>query len=161
MYVPTPVTVTTPSVSHAAGTEPGVIKQVTVALSPTPDDARPLVPVKVVNATVPPGITDFDSGVATGAAGKATVGVIVALVPWPVVSATTYFTGVATPAKVGNGLNVTVPFAFTVYVPSFGTVNDVNVHEAFAVVVVAHNFRLAGTKVAGLVAESFVKGEIN
>ena len=70
--------------------------------------------IKVVNATVPPGITDFDSGVATGAAGKATVGVIVALVSWPVVSATTYFTGVATPAKVGNGLNVTVPFAFTV-----------------------------------------------
>ena len=159
MYAPTPLTSTTPSVSHVA--EPGVIKHVTVALSPTPDDARPLAPVKVVNATVPPGITDFDSGVATGAAGKATVGVIVALVPWPVVSATTYFTGVATPAKVGNGLNVTVPFAFTVYVPSFGTVNDVNVHEAFAVVVVAHNLRLDATKVAGLVAESFVKGEIN
>jgi hypothetical protein len=159
VYVPTPATVTTPSVSHVV--VPGVNRQVTLVFKPTPDDARPLAPVKVVNATVPPGITDLVSGVATGTAGSPTVGVIVALVTWPVVSATTYFTGVATPAKVGNGLNVTVPFAFTVYVPSFGTVNDVNVHEAFAVVVVAHNFRLAGTKVAGLVAESFVKGEIN
>ena len=77
MYVPTPVTVTTPSVSHVE--VPGVNKQVTVALSPTPDDARPLVPVKVVNATVPPGITDLVSGVATGAAGAITVGVIEAL----------------------------------------------------------------------------------
>ena len=114
VYVPTPFTVTTPSASHAAGDEPGVIKQVTVALSPTPDDARPFVPVKVVNATVPPGITDLVSGVATGAAGSPTVGVIVALVTWPVVSETTYFTGVATPAKVGNGLNVTVPSGMTV-----------------------------------------------
>ena len=98
---------------------------------------------------------------AIGTRGALTVGVIVALVTWPVESATTYFTGVATPAKVGNGLNVTVPSGLTVYVPSFGTVNDVNVHEAFAVVVVAHNLRLDATKVAGLVAESFVKGEIN
>jgi hypothetical protein len=42
--------------------------------------ARPEVPVKVVNATVPPGITDFVSGVATGGAGSATVTVIVAFV---------------------------------------------------------------------------------
>jgi hypothetical protein len=62
---------------------------------------------------------------------------------------------------VGNGLNVTVPFALTVYVPSFGTVNDVNVHEVFAVDVVAHNLRLEGTRLAGEVAESFVNGEIN
>ena len=109
---------------------------------------------------MPPGITDLVSGVATGAAGRPTVGVIVALVTWPVVSATTYFTGVATPAKVGNGLNVTVPSGLTVYVPSFGTVNDVKVHEVFAVDVVAHNLRLDITNVAGLVAVSLVNGEI-
>ena len=80
VYVPTPVTVTTPSVSHVVGDEPGVIKHVTVAFSPTPDDARPFVPVKVVNAIVPPGITDLVSGVATGPVGGSTVGVIVALV---------------------------------------------------------------------------------
>jgi len=97
---------------------------------------------------------------AIGTRGALTVGVIVALVTWPVVSATTYFTGVATPAKVGNGSNVTVPFELTVYVPSFGTVNDVNVHEVFAVDVVAHNFRLEVTNDAGLVAESFANGEI-
>ena len=60
----------------------------------------------------------------------------------------------------GNGLNVTVPFGLTVYVPSFGMVNDVNVHEVFAVDVVAHNLRLDITKVAGLVVESFVNSEI-
>jgi hypothetical protein len=137
-----------------------VIKHVTVAFSPTPDDARPFVPVKVVNAIVPPGITDLVSGVATGPVGGSTVGVIVALVTWPVVSATTYFTGVATPANVGNGLNVTVPFGLTVYVPSPGTVNEVAVHETFAVDVVAHNLRLDITKVAGEVAVSLVRGEI-
>ena len=61
----------------------------TEALSPTPDDARPLVPVKVVNATVPPGITVFNSGFATGAVGAATVGVMEALSTRPVVSETT------------------------------------------------------------------------
>ena len=75
--MPTPATVTTPSASHVV--KPGVIKHVTVGLSPTPDDARPFVPVKVVNATVPPGITDLVSGVATGADGAITVGVIEAL----------------------------------------------------------------------------------
>ena len=80
---------TTPSASQTSGDEAGVIKHVTEALSPTPDDARPLVPVKVVNATVPPGITDFDSGFATGAVGAATVGVMEALSTLPVVSETT------------------------------------------------------------------------
>ena len=108
VYVPTPLTVTTPSASHVD--VPGVIKQVTVASSPTPDDARPLVPVIVVKATVPPGITDLVSGVATGIDGDNTVAVIVALVTCPVVSTTTYLTGVAGPVNVGNGSNTTVPF---------------------------------------------------
>jgi hypothetical protein len=76
------------------------------------------------------------------------------------VSATTYFTGDAVPTNVGNGSNVIVPFAFTVYVPSFDTVSVVSVQLAFTVDVVAHSFTLLATKVAGVVAESFVRGEI-
>ena len=75
-------------------------------------------------------------------------------------SATTYFTGVATPLKVGNGSNVTVPFAFTVYVPSPGTFNVVRLQLVFAVDVVAHNFTLLATKVAPVPAASLVRGEI-
>ena len=71
---------TTPSESHASGDEAGVIKQVTAVLNPTPEVAKPLVPVRVVKAIVPPGITDLVSDVATGPAGIDTVGVIVAVV---------------------------------------------------------------------------------
>jgi hypothetical protein len=54
--------------------------------------------------------------------------VIVAEATWPKLSSTTYFTGVAVPANVGNGLNVTTPVVvLTVYVPSPETVNVVNV----------------------------------
>jgi hypothetical protein len=55
---------------------------------------------------------------------------------------------------------VIVPFAFTVYVPSFGTVKVVRLQLVFAVDVVAHNFTVLATKVAGVVAESLVKGEM-
>jgi hypothetical protein len=105
-------------------------------------------------------MTAFDSGVATGAAGIETVGVIVAFVTWPVVSATMYFTGEAVPTNVGSGSNVTVPFALTVYVPSFGTVNVVRLQLAFAVEVVAHNFTVLATNVAGDVTVSLLNGEI-
>ena len=56
----------------------GVNKHVAEVLSPTPDVASAPVPVIVVNVAVPPGITAFDSGVATGNPGIDTVGVIVA-----------------------------------------------------------------------------------
>ena len=71
---------TTPSASQASGDEAGVIKHVNEVFSPTPEVASAPVPVKVVKATVPPGMIDLVSGVATGAAGGSTVGVIVALV---------------------------------------------------------------------------------
>jgi hypothetical protein len=46
-------------------------------------------------------------------------------------SSTTYFTGVACPANVTNGTNVTTPVVvLTVYVPSPETVNVVNVQFA-------------------------------
>jgi hypothetical protein len=92
----------------------------------------------------------LDSGVATGAFGAVTVGVIVALATWPVESVTTYFTGVAVPLKVGKGSKVTVPLAFTVYVPSPAIVNVVRLQLALAVLVVAHNFTLLDTNVAPL-----------
>ena len=56
----------------------------------------------------------FESLTAVGVPGLLTVTVISASVTWPVVSATTYFTGVAWPLNVDRGTNVTVPFAFTV-----------------------------------------------
>ena len=80
VYVPSFAIVTTPSASHVAGDEPGVIRHVAAVSNAAVEVARPEAPVKVVNATVPPGITDFVSGVATGGAGSATVTVIVALV---------------------------------------------------------------------------------
>jgi hypothetical protein len=69
-------------------------------------------------------------------------------------------TGEAVPVKVGSGSNVTEPFAFTVYVPWLATVNVVKSQLAFAVEVVAHNFTVLATKIAGDVVESFVKIEI-
>jgi hypothetical protein len=62
--------------------------------------------------------------------------------------------------KDGNGSNVTVPFALTVYVPWLATVNVVKSQLAFAVEVAAHNFTVLATKIAGDVAVSFVKIEI-
>jgi hypothetical protein len=86
--------------------------------------------------------------------------VIVALASCVVESATTYFTGEAVPVKVGNGSNVTVPFAFTVNVPWFATVKVVRLQLAFEVPVVAHNFTEDAVSVAPEPAVSFVKGEI-
>ena len=80
VYVPSPAIVTTPSESHVAGEEPGVMRQVKDVFNPAPDVASAPVPVRVVNVAVPPGITALLSEVATGALGAATVGVIVALV---------------------------------------------------------------------------------
>ena len=67
-----------PSASHVAGDELGVIKHVALVSKPTPEVASAPVPVIVVNVAVPPGMTLSVSAVATGPAGIATVGVIVA-----------------------------------------------------------------------------------
>jgi hypothetical protein len=71
-----------------------------------------------------------------------------------------YFTADASPVKDATGSNVTVPFAFTVYVPSPAIVNVVRLQSSLAVLVVAHNFTLLGTNVAPLPAVSFVIGAI-
>ena len=160
VYTPTPATVTTPSASHASGFEAGVIKHVAAVFKPATAVANPFAPLIVVNATVPPAITAFVSGVAAGGAGSETVGVILAPASWPVESVTAYFTGAAVPLNVGNGSNVTVPLAFTVYVPSPATVKVGNVQLLFAVAVVAHNFTDVATNVTGETTVSFVKTEI-
>ena len=90
------------------------MRHVAELVSPAVELANPDVPVIVVNATVPPGITACAFGVAVGPAGNDTVGVIVASSNCVVESATTYFTGDAVPENVGKGLKVTVPFALTV-----------------------------------------------
>ena len=75
-------------------------------------------------------------------------------------SATTYLTAEAVPVNEGNGSNVTVPLAFTVYVPSFGTVNVVRLQLALAVAVDAHNLTEVALSAASEPAWSFVNGEI-
>lgn len=80
VYVPSFAIVTTPSASHVAGDDPGVMRHVAAVSNPAADVANPEAPVKVVNDTVPSGMTDFVCAVATGGAGSATVTVIVAFV---------------------------------------------------------------------------------
>jgi hypothetical protein len=125
-YVPSPVMVTELSSSHVVVA--GVNKQVSLApvvTRPVPD-ARPELPVIVVNVAVPPGNRDLVSGVATGAVGGSTVNVIVEFTNRSSVSAAWYFTVVAVPVKVSNGSKVTTPVVWlTVYVPSPVTVSDV------------------------------------
>ena len=84
------------------------------------------------NAAVPVSVT------ARAAGGGRTTGEIVAEPYWPMLSATTYRTGPAVPLKIVpdghaaapaavHGTNVTVPSAFTVYLPLFESVRVVNV----------------------------------
>jgi hypothetical protein len=149
-----------PSESQTAGFDAGTIKHVNEAFNPAAAVAKPLVPVMVVNVAVAPGITDFDWAVATGAAGSETVGLIVASANCVVESATTYFTSDAGPLKVSNGVNVIVPFALTLYVPSPGTKSSGNVQLAFAVDVVSHSFTDDAFKVAPAPAASPVNTSI-
>ena len=64
------------------------------------------------------------------------------------------------PVNAGNGSKMTVPFAFTEYVPSPGTFNVVRLQLAFAVLVVAHSLTELVINVAGDVTVSFVRIEI-
>ena len=123
---------TTPSASHVE--VPGTSKHVADAFRFVPEP-RPPAPVTVVNDTEPPGMTDFVSGLAVGGLGGApTVGVIVAAAICPLLFSTTYFTGVAVPENVDNGVNVTAPVVVsTVYVPSPGTVSEAPLQLASAV----------------------------
>ena len=75
-------------------------------------------------------------------------------------SATTYFTGDAVPVNVESGTNVTVPFAFTVYVPWPATSRVSRLQLAFAVDVVSHNFTEVAIRVAPVPAASPVKTSI-
>jgi hypothetical protein len=78
----------------------------------------------------------------------------------PFESATTYLIGVAVPAKVDNGVNVTAPVdVFTVYVPSPAMVSDVAVHTESSVPVV-HSRTEDGINVAPVPATSPVSTSI-
>ena len=86
VYVPAPAMATTLSASHVV--VPGVNRHVTFAplvCNSTPD-AKPEVPVMVVNATGWPCSVDFVSSLAVGAGGAFTVAVIVEVTYWPSVS---------------------------------------------------------------------------
>jgi hypothetical protein len=78
----------------------------------------------------------------------------------PFESATTYLIGVAVPANVDNGVNVTTPVVvFTVYVPSPAMVSDVAVHTELSVPV-AHSRTEDGINVAPVPATSPVSTSI-
>jgi hypothetical protein len=97
---------------------------------------------------------------ATATAPAATVGVIVAEALDPKEFATTYLIGVAVPANVDNGVNVTTPVVvFTVYVPSPAMVSDVAVHTKSSVPVV-HSRTEDGINVAPVPATSPVSTSI-
>ena len=162
VYVPSPAMVTgvVPHTLVAGFTMHSV--DAFSAAPPTAAAASVLAPDPTMawNDTVDAGATDRVSGVATGGGGMRTVGVMVAEATRPLMSATTYFTGAAVPMNVGSGSNVTVPFAFTVYVPSPPTVSVVSVQLEIAVETLAHKRTELGTSVAGATAESLVSGEI-
>ena len=97
MNVPSPEMVTTLSASHVVVF--GVYKHVAPAplvCSPVPV-ARPEPPVMVVKLIVPPGSTDFVSGLATGGAGVR-IGVSVEVAVCPTESVTRYVIEVLVPA---------------------------------------------------------------
>jgi hypothetical protein len=97
---------------------------------------------------------------ATATAPAATVGVIVAEALDPKEFATTYLIGVAVPANVDNGVNVTTPVdVSTVYVPSPAMVSDVAVHTESSVPVV-HSRTEDGINVAPVPATSPVSTSI-
>ena len=133
VYVPSPEMVRV--APHVFGVTDVFTRHVAdVVKAGPPVVASPPVPVNVVNVAVPPGTTTFDSGVATGAGGGVTVGVMVPAVFWFNTSDTTYWIGVAVPVNDGNGSKVTTPVVvFSVYVPWFVTVSVVPVHDAIAV----------------------------
>ena len=79
----------------------------------------PSVNVTVPVCTIPCGATD-SAGVALGVTGV-TVGVYVADAFVPFISSRTTVTAGALPTKLGSGVNVTVPSAATVYVPTPST----------------------------------------
>ena len=77
-----------------------------------------------VPSCVAPWIPSVFTGVPVGVT-PTTFGVYVAVAGVPFLSLRTIDTGVASPVNVGSGVNVTTPLSSIVYVPWFGTSNDV------------------------------------
>jgi hypothetical protein len=163
VYTPSPETVNEVEVQLASAvpvaqsrTEPGTnVAPPPLAVSPTK--------MSITWSTFEAPVDVSLSAVGVPAAGTspaATVGVIVAEAIDPKELATTYLTGVAVPANVDSGVNVTTPVVvLTVYVPSPAIVSDVAVHNALSVPV-AHSRTEEGTKVAPVPAVSPVSTSI-
>ena len=101
-------------------------------------------------------------GVAVGAVGAATVGVIVAVAFCANASTIAYLIGVAVPENVASGVNVTVD-PESVYVPSFAMVRLVAVQLAAGVETVGHKptmLRPAGSLVSGVIVCAVFHGPL-
>ena len=114
--VPSPATTKLPLVMQLLGVA-GSTMQLAVKLAEpvvAKDEAPESMSVKVA---VVEGKSVLVCGVAIGAAGAATTGVMVAITFWPTTSATTYLIAGAVPENVITGVNVTV-LPLSVYVPT-------------------------------------------
>ena len=117
-----------------------------VAKAPAPESMS-------VNATLVFGSKVLVCGVAVGAVGAATVGVIVAVAFCANASTTAYLIAVAVPENVGKGVKVTVE-PLSVYVPWFAIVRVVSVQLAAGVETVAQRPTMvtpAGSLVSGVI----------
>ena len=114
--VPSPATVKLPLVMQLLGVA-GSTMQLAVKFA-EPVVASGDAPESMsVNVVVVAGKSVLVCGVAIGAAGAATTGVMVAITFWPTTSATAYLIAGAVPEKVITGVNVTV-LPVSVYVPT-------------------------------------------
>jgi nucleotide-binding universal stress UspA family protein len=114
--VPSPVTTKLPLVMQVLGVAGSTMQL--VAKFAEPVVASGVAPESMsVKVVVLDGKSVLVCGAATGAAGAATTGVIVAMTFWPTTSATAYLIAGAVPEKVITGVNVTV-LPFSVYVPT-------------------------------------------
>ena len=128
------------------------------------DEAPESMSVKVV---VLDGNRVLVCGVAIGAAGAATTGVMVAMTFWPTTSATAYLIAGAVPEKVITGVKVTV-LPLSVYVPTglfrlSKTVTEVSVQLAASVWVVGHKptmVRPTGSLVRGVIVCGVFQGPL-
>jgi hypothetical protein len=140
--VPSPATTKLPLVMQLLGVAGSTIQLAVKLADPVvaSDEAPESMSVKVV---VVAGNRVLVCGVAIGAAGAATTGMIVAMTFWPTTSATAYLIAGAVPEKVITGVKVTV-LPLNVYVPTglfrlSKTVTEVSVQLAATVSLLGHN----------------------
>jgi hypothetical protein len=161
VYVPSPGTVSESplQLASAVPVKQNLIDAGTREPLPAVSPVSTSITCAVLNAPVEVSLSAVGP-LATATAPAATVGVIVAEALDPKEFATTYLIGVAVPANVDNGVNVTTPVdVSTVYVPSPAMVSDVAVHTESSVPVV-HSRTEDGINVAPVPATSPVSTSI-